>query len=89
MGCLRLCHIYRHEKGNEMKTITIHNQAEWDALPKEFGERTLCNIVGEIDFIADIPIADLYAWPDPQFPNKIAFRKCRVLHECDRYGEKI
>jgi hypothetical protein len=32
---------------------------------------------------------DLYAWPDAQYPHKIAVRACTVLYECDRYGEKV
>ena len=33
---------------------------------------------------------DLYAWRGiPTYPNKIAFRVGRVLHECDRDGNKI
>jgi hypothetical protein len=32
---------------------------------------------------------DLYAWPEPQYPHKIAFRRGRVLYECDRYGTKL
>ena len=32
---------------------------------------------------------DLHAWPNPQYPNKIAFRKGKVMYECDRNGNKI
>lgn len=32
---------------------------------------------------------DLYAWPNPTFPHKIAFRQGTVLHECNIRGEKI
>ena len=32
---------------------------------------------------------DLYAWPDPSYPHKIAFRRGKVLYQCDRYGEKL
>ena len=32
---------------------------------------------------------DLYAWPNAEYPHKIAFRKGTVLHEVDRLGKKI
>ena len=36
----------------------------------------------------EIAKADLYAWPNPEYPHKIAFRKGTVLYECDRLGKK-
>jgi hypothetical protein len=36
-----------------------------------------------------IMVADLYEWPNAQYPHKIAFRKCTVLYECDKFGKKI
>jgi hypothetical protein len=36
-----------------------------------------------------IYIKDLYAWPNPSYPHKIAFRKGKVLCECDRFGKEI
>ena len=33
--------------------------------------------------------ADLYSWSKPAYPHKIAFRKGKVLYECDRYGERV
>ena len=41
MGDMRLCVVYRHEKGHQMKTIEIHNQDELDALPDRFDEMTV------------------------------------------------
>jgi hypothetical protein len=32
---------------------------------------------------------DLHAWDNGEYPNKIAFRECVVLHECDRYGARL
>ena len=32
---------------------------------------------------------DLYAWPNAEYPHKIAFRRGTVLFECDRYGKQI
>ena len=31
---------------------------------------------------------DMYAWPNADYPHKIAFRKGKVLYECDRMGNK-
>ena len=31
---------------------------------------------------------DLYAWQNPSYPHKIAFRKGTVLYKCDKYGKK-
>ena len=33
--------------------------------------------------------ADLYFWKDGDHAHKIAFRKCVVLHECDKFEDKI
>jgi hypothetical protein len=46
---------------------------------------------GEGDRYIAIEIAkkDLYAWPNPGYPNKIAFRSGKVLYECDRYGVRL
>lgn len=32
---------------------------------------------------------DLYAWPNADYPHKIAFRAGTVLYECDKHGKKI
>jgi hypothetical protein len=32
---------------------------------------------------------DLYAWPKPAYPHKIAFKKGKVLYEADKKGKKI
>jgi len=36
-----------------------------------------------------VAVADLYEWPNPEYPHKIAFRKGTVLHECDRCGQEV
>ena len=35
-----------------------------------------------------IAVSDLYAWPNAEYPHKIAFRKGTVLYEVDRFGKK-
>ena len=35
-------------------------------------------------------ISDVFVWKDhPEYPHKISFRRCTVLYECDRFGEKV
>ena len=36
----------------------------------------------------EIKVKDLYAWPNPDYPHKIAFREGVVLYECDSKGRK-
>ena len=37
-----------------------------------------------------INMSDIFEWKDNlTYPHKIAFRKCKVLYECDRFGDKI
>jgi hypothetical protein len=37
----------------------------------------------------EIKKKDLYEWKNPQYPYKIAFRKGRVLYECNKFGKEI
>ena len=37
----------------------------------------------------EVKKSDLFTWPNPQYPYKIAFRKGKVLYEVNRYGKKI
>ncbi len=32
---------------------------------------------------------DIFAWDNPSYPHKIAFRKGKVLYQCDKMGKKI
>src|ERR1700686_585042 len=36
-----------------------------------------------------VNVKDLYSWPNPQYPHKIAFRKGTVIYQCDKFGKKI
>ena len=36
-----------------------------------------------------IDVKDLYAWDGGIYPHKIAFRKGKVLYQCDKYGKAI
>jgi hypothetical protein len=35
-----------------------------------------------------ISVKDLHAWPNPDYPHKIAFKAGEVLYEVDRFGKK-
>ena len=37
----------------------------------------------------EIKVKDLYSWPNPQYPHKIAFRAGKVLYQCDKNGKKL
>ncbi len=37
----------------------------------------------------EVAVSDLFAWENPQYPHKIAFRSGTVLYECDKFGKEI
>lgn len=37
----------------------------------------------------EIAVKDLYAWKNPSYPHKIAFRAGKVLHQVNLGGVKI
>ncbi len=48
------------------------------------------NQIGDKYIAIEIALEDLFEWKENcQYPHKIAFRKGKVLFECDRFGEKI
>ena len=44
--------------------------------------------IGDKYLAIKVQIKDLYAWKDPSYPHKIAFRKGTVLYQCDKLGKK-
>ena len=36
-----------------------------------------------------VNVKDMYAWPNAQYPHKIAFKKGTILYECDKHGKKL
>jgi hypothetical protein len=46
-------------------------------------------VVGDRYIAIRVKLEDLHAWDGGDYPHKIAFRSCEVLHECDRYGVKL
>ena len=48
------------------------------------------NKKGDRYIAVSIKLEDLYEWKDsPSYPHKIAFRACKVLYECDRFGKEL
>jgi hypothetical protein len=45
-------------------------------------------IKGDRYIAIEIKKKDLYAWPNAQYPHKIAFMAGTVLYECDRFGKQ-
>ena len=37
----------------------------------------------------EVKESDIFTWPEPSYPHKVAFKTGKVLFECDRYGKKI
>jgi hypothetical protein len=33
--------------------------------------------------------ADMYVWPNAKYPHKVAFRKGKVMYECNKTGKKV
>jgi hypothetical protein len=47
------------------------------------------SVSGDKYIAIEIERKDLYAWPNPDYPHKIAFRKGTVLYQCDKFGKEI
>lgn len=46
-------------------------------------------VQGDRYIAIEVAKADLYAWPNPAYPHKIAFRAGKVLHEVNRLGKPV
>ena len=47
------------------------------------------NKKGDKYIALEIDIKDIYAWPKPTYPHKVAFRKGKVIGEVTKFGKKI
>ena len=47
------------------------------------------NTPGDVYIAIRVAAADLYEWKNPKYPHKIAFRRGKVLYQCDIDGERI
>jgi hypothetical protein len=80
------------------KTVSHH---AWNPAMKECGEGKyhacsrpyFCdefrNNKGDRYIAVQIKVVDLYEWPSPQYPHKIAFKEGKVLYEVDKFGNKV
>ena len=95
---------WKTQEGTSNETIwmpgTMLTHSAWEPESGECGEGKFhaCSTAYFCDDFRDKPddryveieIAqkDLHAWPNPQYPHKIAFRAGKVLHEVDKWGDK-
>ena len=47
------------------------------------------NEKGDIYVAIEVATKDLYEWPKPVYPHKIAFREGKVLYKVDKFGKEI
>ena len=89
----------KNETKWEINSIVEHK--DWQPKKSECGEGKFhaCSRVyfcdefrsekGDRYIAIEIKQQDLYAWPNPEYPYKIAFRTGKVLYEVNRLGKKI
>ena len=95
---------FKTQEGEKYETLwpigTVLEHPRWKPQSGECGEGKFhaCAKPGWCDVFRNkkddryiaILVEDIYEWTNsPQYPQKIAFRKATVLHECDRNGKKI
>jgi hypothetical protein len=44
---------------------------------------------GDVYIAIEVSIKDLFFWENATYPHKIAFRSGVVLHQCNKFGDKI
>ncbi len=64
-------------------------EGKYHAVAAPFFADEFRNTKGDRYIAIKIDIKDLYVWPNPSYPHKIAFRKGKVLYDCDINGNKI
>jgi hypothetical protein len=62
---------------------------KFHACPAPFFCDTYRDSRGDVYVAIKVAVRDMYAWPEPQHPHKIAFRKGTVLHVCDINGKAL
>ena len=101
----RVSHDFKTQEGTKNETLwvvgsTVTHPA-WRPKDEECGEGKFhaCSraffadefrdTTGDKYVAIEVASRDLYAWPKPTYPHKIAFRAGKVLHQCDRMGNKM
>ena len=101
----KVSHEYKTQENTKNETLWIVGSAvehqNWNPAQSECGEGKFhacarpyfCDDFrsepGDRYVAIQVAVADLYEWKNPQYPHKIAFRKGKVLYECDWMGEKL
>jgi hypothetical protein len=63
---------------------------KYHAVSKPYFGDEFRSVEGDKYVAIEIAVKDLYEWKKVQtYPHKIAFRKGKVLYECDKYGVEI
>ena len=47
------------------------------------------SLADDVYVAIQIPVEELHAWNNPNYPHKIAFRTGTVLYQCDKFGSKV
>src|SRR3990167_3545017 len=95
---------FKTQEGTDNETLwgvgSIVTHKNWNPKNSECGEGKFhacsrpyfCdefrNNNGDKYIAIEIKKDDLYAWPNPVYPHKIAFREGKVLYECDKFGKE-
>ena len=101
----RVSNDFKTQEGTKNETLwtigTTVDHPSWSPKEKECGEGKFhaCSRAYFCDQFRDkkddryvaieVSTKDMYAWKNAEYPHKIAFRKCKVLFECNKFGEKI
>ncbi len=96
---------FKTQEGGKKETLwavgSTLEHATWEPKTEECGEGKFhacsrpyfCdefrNEKGDRYIALQVAKADLFAWPNPYYPHKIAFRKGKVLYQCDKMGKEV
>lgn len=71
------------------KKLKSESQLFRESAARAFDDVLSNAVQRNLSLAISVPVKDLHAWPNPQYPHKIAFRTCKVLYECDNFGKRI
>ena len=96
---------FKTQEGNtnetDWKIGSIVKHSNWKPKQDECGENKFhacskpyfCdefrNEQGDRYIAIEVELKDTYAWPNPAYPYKIAFRKGKVIFEVDKFGKEL
>ena len=101
----RVSHDFKTQEGTKNETnCNVGNVLEhsaWDPTKEECGEGKFHavskpyfgdefrNISNDKYIAIEIEVDDLYEWKNAHYIHKIAFKKGKVLYECDKFGKEV